>query len=99
MAHAMVELKSQWSGTLILIGQPAEELIAGAAAMVADGLYSHYGMPKPDYMIALHSVPVAIGTILNVGGVRYAGTDQLDVTFYGVGWPRIDAAAYERSCF
>ena len=85
MAYAMVELKSQWSGTLILVAQPAEELIAGAAAMIADGLYSRYDMPKPDYMIALHSVPVPIGTILNVSGVRYAGTDQLDVIFFGVG--------------
>ncbi|MEH6591410.1 MAG: amidohydrolase [Halioglobus sp.] len=85
MAHAMVELKSEWRGTLVLVGQPAEELIAGAAAMIEDGLYSQYGMPKPDYMIALHSVPIALGTIFNVSGVRYAGTDQLDVTFFGVG--------------
>ena len=85
MAHAMVALKREWSGTLILVGQPAEELISGAAAMIEDGLYSRYGMPKPDYMLALHSVPIPVGTILNVGGVRYAGTDQLDVTFFGVG--------------
>ena len=85
MAHAMAELKNQWQGTLVLVGQPAEELIAGAAAMIADGLYSRHGMPKPDYMIALHTVPIPLGTIMNVGGVRSAGTDQLDVTFYGVG--------------
>ncbi|MEH6518235.1 MAG: amidohydrolase [Halioglobus sp.] len=85
MAHTMVELKSQWSGTLVLIGQPAEELIAGAAAMIEDGLYARYNMPKPDYMVALHSVPIALGTIVNAGGVRYAGTDQLDVTFFGIG--------------
>lgn len=84
-AHTMIKLKSEWSGTLIMVGQPAEELIAGAAAMIADGLYNRYDMPKPDYMITLHAAPIGLGTIVNASGLRYAGTDQLDVTFFGVG--------------
>ena len=85
MAHAMVELKSHWSGTLILVAQPAEELIAGAQAMVDDGLYDDVGMPVPDFMLAMHTAPIPVGTVVSAGGVRYAGTDQIDVTFYGVG--------------
>ncbi len=85
MAHAMVELKNQWRGTLVIVGQPAEELIAGATAMVEDGLYSRFGMPRPDYLIGQHTAPVPLGTVVAVDGVRSTGTDQLDVTFYGVG--------------
>ncbi|MEP4146121.1 MAG: amidohydrolase [Halioglobus sp.] len=85
MAHVMSDLKEHWRGTLVLVAQPAEELIAGAAAMLKDGLYSRYSMPEPDYMLALHSVPIPTGSVINVSGVRYAGTDQLDVTFYGFG--------------
>ena len=85
MAHAMVELKDQGRGTRVIVGQPAEELIAGAAAMIEDGLYSRYGMPRPDYLIGQHTAPIPVGTVLAVDGVRSTGTDQLDVTFYGVG--------------
>lgn len=85
MARAMVALKETWQGTLVLVGQPAEELIEGAQAMVDDGLYTTHGMPTPDAMIALHTMPVSIGTLISAGGTRNAGTDQLDVTFYGVG--------------
>ncbi|WP_205743187.1 amidohydrolase [Halioglobus maricola] len=85
MAHAMVELKDQWRGTLVIVGQPAEELIAGAAAMIEDGLYSRFGMPRPDYLIGQHTAPIPVGAVMAVDGVRSTGTDQLDVTFYGVG--------------
>jgi hippurate hydrolase len=85
MARAMVELKSQWSGTLVLVAQPAEELITGATAMVEAGLYNKYAMPRPDYMLALHTAPAPLGTIVSAGGVNFSGTDQLDVTFYGIG--------------
>src|SRR5438309_3642959 len=51
-AKILVQLKDQWRGTLVLIGQPAEETIDGAKAMLADGLYSK--IPKPDFAIALH---------------------------------------------
>ena len=85
MASAVTALKDTWSGTLVLVGQPAEETIQGAAAMVDDGLFTRHGVPVPDFLLALHSAPVPTGTIASVGGLRQAGTDQLDVTFRGVG--------------
>lgn len=85
MASAVTALKDTWSGTLVLVGQPAEETIQGAAAMVDDGMYTRHGVPVPDYLLALHTAPIPTGTIASVGGLRQAGTDQLDVTFRGVG--------------
>lgn len=85
VAKAMVELKNEWSGTLILVGQPAEELIQGAAAMVKDGLYTKHGVPKPDYLVGLHTSPIPTGVIAATPGDINAGTDQLDVTFHGIG--------------
>jgi hippurate hydrolase len=84
MARQMVEFKDQWSGTLILIAQPAEETIEGAAAMVEDGLYDL--VPKPDLVIAGHTHPVVpAGFVAIAAGDRMAGTDQIDVKIYGVG--------------
>lgn len=83
MAKVMSKLKTSWSGTLILVGQPAEELIEGATAMVNDGLYTTHKTPKPDYLIGMHTMPIATGSIISSNGVLMAGTEQLDVTFYG----------------
>ena len=83
MAKVMAELKDSWRGTLIIIGQPSEESIEGATAMVNDGLFSKRGVPKPEYLIAMHTVPIPTGTVVVKGGVLMAGTEQLDVTFYG----------------
>jgi hippurate hydrolase len=85
LAKAMADMKDKWSGTLILIGQPAEELIEGATAVVNDGLYTKYGVPMPNYLLGLHTVPGPVGYIAARGGTIMAGTDQLDVTFHGVG--------------
>lgn len=52
-ARVLATLKDRWSGTLVIIGQPAEEIVAGARAMLADGLYTRF--PRPDYAIALHT--------------------------------------------
>lgn len=84
VAKAMAEHKSDWCGTLILLGQPAEELISGAAAMVHDGLYER-GVPKPDYLIGLHTMPLPTGLATCNSGPTNAGTDQFDVTFHGIG--------------
>jgi amidohydrolase len=84
LARAMAANKSEWKGTLVLVAQPAEELIEGARAMVADGLYSQ-GVPKPDYLLALHTFPAPTGMAISQPGDYNAGTDQLDVTFYGIG--------------
>ena len=54
-ARAMAAMKDQWSGTLMMIGQPAEEIGAGARAMLKDGLYDRFGVP--DYGIGLHCNP------------------------------------------
>ncbi|WP_119387958.1 amidohydrolase [Taklimakanibacter lacteus] len=85
LAKVMVENKDRWGGTLVLIGQPAEEPITGAKAMVDDGLYSKHGVPTPDYLLALHTAPIPTGYICARGGTVMAGTDQIDITFHGVG--------------
>ncbi|MFZ1386104.1 MAG: amidohydrolase [Thiolinea sp.] len=85
LAKAMADMKDQWSGTLIVVGQPAEELIMGASEMTRDGLYTKHGVPVPNYLLGLHTVPGPVGYIAARGGTIMAGTDQLDVTFQGVG--------------
>jgi len=85
MAKVMAENRDAWSGTLVLVAQPAEEPITGAAAMVADGLYTTHGVPVPDYLLALHTAPVGTGLVAARSGTIMAGTDQIDVTFHGVG--------------
>jgi amidohydrolase len=84
LAKAMAANTSEWKGTLVLVAQPAEEPIEGARAMVQDGLYSQ-GVPKPDYLIGLHTTPARTGMVISQAGDLNAGTDQLDVTFHGVG--------------
>jgi hippurate hydrolase len=84
LAKAMKSLKNDWSGTLVVYAQPAEELIQGAQAMVNDGLFQR-GFPKPDYALASHAIPGPVGSVASAPGTRMAGTDALDVTFYGVG--------------
>lgn len=85
LAKTMATFKDQWKGTLILVGQPAEETIEGATAMVNDGLFTRHGLPKPDYALAMHTAPMPTGTLVSASGVVMAGTEQLDVTFHGVG--------------
>lgn len=95
-AKYFAEHKNRWKGTLLMLGQPAEEPVLGAEAMVNDGLYTKYDIPEPDYLYGLHSWPLPTGSITAAKGTRMAGTDQLDITFYGVGghgssriWPKI----------
>jgi hippurate hydrolase len=84
VAKVMVELKEHWSGTLVLIAQPAEELIEGARAMVQGGLYDK--APAPHVLIASHVTPLhAVGTASVKAGRRNAGTDQIDVIITGIG--------------
>jgi len=83
IAKIMVALKSQWKGTLIMIGQPAEEPGGGGDAMAAE-MYKK-GVPEPDYLLGMHTAPAAVGYYLNAAGYRMAGADQLDVTFHGIG--------------
>jgi len=84
VAKVMKELKAEWSGTLVLVAQPAEEVGTGADAMVKDGLYDK--VPKADVLVASHVIPLyPAGAASAKAGRRMAGTDQMDVTLYGVG--------------
>ena len=83
LAKVMAQAKDSWSGTLVLVAQPAEELIEGAAAMVSDGLFTDYRTPRPDYLIAMHTAPILTGAVVSSAGQLMAGTEQLDVTIYG----------------
>lgn len=85
MAKAMVALKDTWKGTMVLVGQPAEERILGARAMVADGLWTKHGLAKPDFFIGMHTAPGPVGVVVSSGGPKMAGSDQLDILFKGVG--------------
>jgi hippurate hydrolase len=83
-AQTLVATKDQWRGTLVLVGQPAEELGLGARAMLADGLYTRF--PKPDFILALHdSADLAAGTIGYVPGYAMANVDSVDITIRGIG--------------
>jgi len=83
VAKIMVAMKAKWKGTLVFIAQPAEELILGADAMVKDNMYKR-GVPFPDYQFGMHTRPFPVGDIENGSGIRMAGSDQFDVTFYGI---------------
>jgi len=83
-ARAMVKMKDQWKGTLMLIGQPAEEIGAGARMMLENGLYEKFGVP--DFALALHSSPTIAAGQIGVGkGWTMANTESLDIEVYGVG--------------
>ena len=84
-ARALVSQKDRWKGTLVLIGQPAEERgPGGAEAMLNDGLYTRF--PKPDYCLAFHdSASLATGKISYVEGFALANSDTVDITVRGVG--------------
>ena len=77
-------LKDEWSGTLIAVGQPAEETGSGARAMVRDGIFSRF--PRPDCALALHVDPnIPAGKIGYRPGIISAGSTSLDVTVRGIG--------------
>ena len=83
-AAIMARSKNTWHGTLMLIGQPAEETIAGAKGMIADGLLTRF--PKPDVAVALHvGNLLPAGTVGIVPGVYNTNADSLRLTIYGKG--------------
>jgi amidohydrolase len=84
IARQMQADRNQWQGTLLLLAQPAEEIGAGARAMLADGLYTRF--PVPDYNLAFHVSPdLPAGQIGYVSGYSMASVDSVDITIYGVG--------------
>lgn len=83
-ARRMQAMKDQWSGTLMLIVQPAEERVIGAKAMMEDNLYKRFG--TPDYGLAFHvSSGLEAGKIGVTDGSPYAGADTVDIIIHGVG--------------
>jgi amidohydrolase len=83
-ARVLTKLKDQWSGTLVMIGQPAEERGAGAKAMLDDGLFTRF--PRPDYVLGLHTdAALETGRVGYHSGYALANVDSVDVTIRGVG--------------
>jgi hippurate hydrolase len=82
-AQQLVAMKSQWHGTLMFIGQPAEESIGGARAMIADGLFTRW--PKPDLGFAQHVGPGPAGGVSYKAGVNSSSADGFEITFLGRG--------------
>jgi len=84
VARLMAANKAKWSGTLVMIGQPAEERGAGARMMLADGLYTRF--PKPQYALAFHdAAQFPAGKIGYTPGYALANVDSVDISVKGVG--------------
>jgi hippurate hydrolase len=83
-AKLMSENRKQWSGTLMLVGQPAEETVSGAAAMLKDGLFTRF--PKPDYALSVHDdASGPSGVIMYHAGPFRASSDVVTITMFGQG--------------
>ena len=82
-AKTLVGLKDQWRGTLMFIAQPAEEIVRGARAMLADGLFTRF--KKPDFAFALHAGGFPYGNISYRVGVGSSNVDGLYIKFQGRG--------------
>ena len=83
-ARALAANKNQWHGTLMIVGQPSEETIDGAKAMLADHLYERFG--KPDRIIGLHDTNQhAAGTVGLTAGPAMASSTSVDETIRGIG--------------
>ena len=83
-ARLMAARKAEWSGTLVMIGQPAEEVGLGAVEMLKDGLYTRF--PKPDFALAFHDTPeLAAGVVGAAKGWALANVDSVDILVKGVG--------------
>jgi hippurate hydrolase len=83
-ARRLAAMKEQWSGTLVMVLQPGEELGLGAKAMLDDGLYTRF--PKPDVLLAFHdSASLPAGVIGVTRGYALANVDSVDIDVKGVG--------------
>lgn len=83
VVRALAEKKAGWRGTVIMVAQPAEEIIQGARAMLADGLYARFG--RPDYALALHDGTGPAGTVQVNLAANASAADTVDIEVKGVG--------------
>ncbi len=84
VAKTLTQFKTSWKGTLVLIGQPAEERSGGAKAMLKEGLFTKF--PRPDYCLALHmNANLPAGKVGYTEGPIMANVDAVDITVRGVG--------------
>lgn len=84
MGKLLADLKEQWSGTVVMIGQPAEEIGRGAKFMIADGLFERF--PKPDFCLSMHvKNDLPVGRLGYTAGWGTANVDSVDITIYGKG--------------
>lgn len=83
-AKLLMDRRREWSGTVVLIGQPAEERIGGARAMLDDGLYERFGVP--DYALAFHvGSDGPAGKVGVSGGLVSSSSDSVDIQVRGIG--------------
>jgi hippurate hydrolase len=83
-ARRLAAMKDQWSGTLVFVVQPAEEIVAGAKAMMAADLYKRFG--TPDYALGWHvASELETGTVGLAEGVTYSAADTVDIIVHGIG--------------
>ena len=83
-AEIMAKHRDRWRGTLMFVGQPAEEIVSGASAMLRDGLLTRF--PKPDFMLGFHDEPsLPAGVVGYHAGWFRAASSALDLTIFGKG--------------
>ena len=84
VARLFSEIREHWAGTLVLVGQPSEEMVSGAKRMIEEGIYTRF--PRPDAGLALHVGPeLPPGVIGYREGVFSAGADSIDIVVRGIG--------------
>jgi hippurate hydrolase len=83
-ARALAAMRDRWKGRVLFVGQPAEERVEGARALLADRLYERFG--TPDYLLALHDTPdVPVGSVGYTPGFALASSNLVEITVRGVG--------------
>lgn len=84
VATLLAGMKARWHGTLVMVGQPAEETVSGSRAMLDDGFLKRF--PRPDFALAIHDTNLLpAGQIGLTPGFAMTNTDAVDITFYGKG--------------
>ena len=83
-ARLLASIRDQWSGTLVMVGQPAEERVIGARAMLSAGLYRKF--PTPSFAVALHDESeIPAGSVATMEGFSHANVDTVTIVVHGIG--------------